>query len=116
VGLLLAGCLSTRQVLTTPQPQDLASYLASRRPEDILVRDSKGGDHWIHHPLVDGDTVRGVRGRDLPQPRIAIAVGDVSQVEEPHFSAGRTLGLVGVMLGTAAVVLAILASRIGLNY
>src|SRR5215472_450828 len=114
--LLLAACSTNREVLSTPQPQDFAAYVASHHPEDILVRDTRGGDHWVHHPVVDGDTLRGVRSRDLPQPQIAIAISDVSRVQEPHFSGGKTLGAVRILVATVGVALVILASSVGTSY
>lgn len=89
------ACASNREALSAPQPQTLGSYLTSKHPADILVTDRRGGSHWLHNPVVDGDTLRGVRNNELPQPRLAIAIEDVARVEEPHFSAGKTLLLVG---------------------
>ena len=89
------ACASNREALSAPQPETLASYLTSKHPADILVTDRRGGSHWFHHPVVDGDTLRGVRNNELPQPRLAMAIEDVARVEEPHFSAGKTLLLIG---------------------
>lgn len=107
------GCSTNRAVLSGPEPQTLSQYLATSHPQDILVTDKHGGSHWMHNPVVDGDTLRGVRSRDLPQPKLAIAIADVSEVEEPHFSGGKTLGLVGAIVGVTGVLLLILASTIG---
>jgi hypothetical protein len=103
-------------VVSGPQPQSLGAYLASKHPADILVTDRRGGTHWYHNPAVDGDTLRGVRSRELPQPRLAMAISDIDRVEEPHFSTGKTLGLIGAVLGAAAVGILILASNVSVSY
>jgi hypothetical protein len=105
--LVLGGCSANRQVLTRPEPQGLSAYLASHHPSDILVHDAQGGSQWFHSPSVDGDTLRGVRGRELPQTRLALAVGDVAGIEEPHFSGGKTLGLIGAVLVVSGAALVI---------
>ena len=110
--LVLSGCSANREVLTRPEPQSLSAYLSSHHPSDILVTDSHGGSQWFHNPSVDGDTLRGLRGRELPQSRLALAVGDVAGVEEPQFSGGKTLGLVGAVLVVTGAALAIALSGV----
>lgn len=107
LGLALAACSANREVATHPEPAGLSAYLATRHPSDILVTDARGDSHWVHNPTVVGDTLRGVRGRDLPQLPIALPIGDVTDVEEPHFSTGKTLGLVGAVLVVTAAALVI---------
>jgi len=111
--LVLGGCSANRQVLTKPEPQGLSDYLATHRPSDILVTDSRGGTHWFHDPVVDGDTLRGVRNRELPQPRLALPISDVAGVEEPHVSTGKTLGFLGAMLVVSVTALVIALHGVG---
>jgi hypothetical protein len=111
-----AACNSNREVLTTPEPQTLGTYLASRHPADILVTEKSGGTRWIHNPVVEGDSLRGVRGHDLPRLPVSIAVADVARVEEPHFSTGKTLGLIGALLAVTAAALLALSSTVSYSY
>ncbi|HKV70206.1 MAG TPA: hypothetical protein VJN62_03120, partial [Gemmatimonadales bacterium] len=114
--VLSAACTANQDVLTAPEPQTLGAYLASRHPADILVTDKSGGTRWIHNPAVQGDSLRGVRGHDLPRLPVSIAVAEVAGVQEAHFSTGRTLGLVGAILGVLAVAALVLGSSGGYSY
>ena len=102
-----AACGTNREVLAGPAPTTFSDYLASHHPSDIQVTDKRGGVHWFHHPVVDGDTLRGVRNNALPQPRLAIAIADIDRVDEPHFSALKTIGYFGAFFAAVGLVLVI---------
>lgn len=107
--LLLGGaaCSTNHEVLAGPEPATFSDYLTSHHPSDIQVTDKRGGTHWFHHPVVDGDTLRGVRNNTLPQPRLAIAIADIDRVDEPHFSALKTVGYYGAFFAVVGLVLVI---------
>jgi len=111
--LLLGGaaCSSNRQVLAGPEPKVFSDYLQSAHPSDIQVTDRRGGTHWFHHPVVDGDTLRGVRNNELPQPRLAIAIAEIDHVDEPHFSVIKTVGYYGGFLAAVGLVIVVVAGQ-----
>lgn len=111
--LWTVACTANRAVVTAPEPQSVGAYLTTNHPADILVTDNRGASQWYHNPRLDGDSLRGVRGHDLPQLPVSIAVSQIAGIQEPHFSTGKTLGLLGGVVATAAVALLILGSMIG---
>lgn len=107
----LAACTVNRTVSVRPDPDSLAEYLQARHPADLLVTDSLGGAQWVHRARVDGDTLRGLRNRELPSQNLAIPVTRISAIAIPRLSAARTIGLVGAVLAAATVAIAMLAGR-----
>ncbi len=112
----VTACSINRPVALTPAPNALAAYVDSQRPSDLLITDTAGHSLWVHAPRVDGDTLRGVPGTDLPPLHLAIPVGAVRSVAAPHFSAGRSLGLVGGIVAAAGLALVIITSGTGPVY
>ena len=108
---LLCACAVNRPVALTPDASGLAAFLDARHPADILVTDATGHSQMVHNPQLDGDTLRGLRNRDLPRERVSIPLGSVQGVAVPEFSAGRTLGLTGGILAVAAVGLLIVVGN-----
>lgn len=111
-----AACSTNREVLAGPEPRTFSEYLAAQHPSDIKVTDKSGGTHWFHNPVVDGDTLRGVRNHELPEPRLAIAIADVDRVEEPHFSPMKTVGYFGAFTAALALVIVIIFSGAHASY
>jgi hypothetical protein len=109
--LVLAACSVNRPVALAPGPAGVTEYLAAHRPSDLLVTDSAGRSRWVHNPTLDGDTLRGLRNRELPRERLAIPVMQVRSLAAPQFSTGRTLGLVGGVLGTLVMAIVVLAGN-----
>lgn len=116
IALAGVGCSTNREVLAGPEPRTFSEYLAANRPSDIKVTEKSGRTHWVHHPVVDGDTLRGERNHELPQPRLAIAIADVDRVEEPHFSPMKTVGYFGAFTATIALVIVVIASGTHYSY
>ena len=110
------ACSTNREALAGPEPRTFSDYLAAKHPSDIKVTDKSGRTHWVHHPAVDGDTLRGERNHELPQPRLAIAIADVDRVEEPHFSPVKTVGYFGAFTAAVALVIVVIASGVHASY
>ena len=106
---VLVACSINRPIPAAPDPAALGDYLAAHRPPDLLVTDTAGRSRWIHKPRLDGDTLRGVRNRELPRWQVAIPLTTVRSVAAPHFSTGRTVGLVGAVLGALTVAVLIMS-------
>jgi hypothetical protein len=106
---VLAACSINRPIPAAPEPAALGDYLAAHRPPDLLITDSAGRARWIHNPRLDGDTLRGVRSRELPRWQVAIPLTTVRSVAAPQFSTGRTAVLVGSVLGAATIAILILS-------
>jgi len=113
---VIAACSVNRPVTLTPEPNALAGYLTAHHPADIRITDSAGRARWLHAPRLDGDTLRGVPGTDLPPQRLAIPMTAVRSVEVPQLCTGRTLGLFGAVVATAGLALLIIASGTGPSY
>jgi hypothetical protein len=94
----------------TPGPAGVAQYLASQHPLDLFVTDAAGHTQWLHEPYLDGDTLRGLRNRELPPERVAVPVTRIQSLAVPEISSGRTLGLVGGLFGAAILTILIIGS------
>jgi hypothetical protein len=110
VVLTLSACAVNRPVALSPGPAAISDFFAAHRPTDVLVTDSSGHSQMVHDPQIDGDSLRGLRNRELPRLRLSIAVNKISGMAVPEFSAGRTVGLVGAIVAVAAVGVVILAN------
>jgi len=107
-GVILSACAVNRPVALSPDSGALAGFLAAHHPTDVLVTDSSGHSQMVHDPRIDGDSLRGLRNRELPRLRLAIPVNTISAIAVPEFSAGRTVGLAGAIVAAAGVGLVIL--------
>ncbi len=108
---LLSGlaCTTNRAVDLSAGPQSILHYLESHHAADVQVTDSAGERIWLHGPRVSGDSLFGTLSRDEPRARRAIALTSIRSLAVPHFSAGKTFGLIGGVVGTAGLVVIILA-------
>jgi hypothetical protein len=106
---VLVACSINRPIAAAPEPAALGDYLAAHRPPDLLITDSAGHSRWIHNPRLDGDTLRGVRSRELPRWQVAIPLTTVRSVAAPQFSTGRTAVLVASVLGALTFAVLILS-------
>jgi hypothetical protein len=103
------GCTVNRALAVSPEPQALARYLSERQPPNLQVTDSLGRRTWVHRPRVVGDSLTGVLGIEPPAPRYSIPLAAIHRLDQPHFSPGRTAGLIGGIIGTAGVALLLVA-------
>jgi len=110
VVLTVSACAANKPVALSPGPAAVSNFFATHHPTDVLVTDSTGHSQMVHDPQIDGDSLRGLRNRELPRLRLAIPVNNINGIAVPQLSAGRTLGLVGAIVGAAAVGVVILAS------
>jgi hypothetical protein len=74
----------------------------------LLVTDATGRARWVYDAWVERDTLRGLRAPAASRDRIAVPMSQVRAVAAPRFSPGRTVGLIGGLVGVvvAAVLLA----------
>jgi hypothetical protein len=107
----LPGCTVNRPIELSPGPTGVAEYLATHQPSDLLVTDRGGHSKWFHNPRLDGDTLRGLRSRDLPRQVLAIPIGEINGLATAQFSTGRTVGLVAALVGVLTVTVLIAASH-----
>jgi hypothetical protein len=107
--VLTPACTANRTVAVTPEPDPLAVYFHAHDPDDLQVTDLQGRKVWISNPELVGDSIVGLASRELPHQRRAIPLAEVRGLAEPHFSTGRTLGLVAGVLGAAGTALLIVS-------
>jgi len=74
----------------------------------LWVTDATGRARWVYDAWVERDTLRGLRGPAPSRERIALPISQVRAVAAPRFSPGRTVGLIGGLVGLvlASVLLA----------
>src|SRR3989449_402698 len=100
---VVVACSVNRPISPTPETAAVANYLAAHHHPDLLVTDSVGHSRWLHNARLDGDTLRGLRSRELPREQVAIPLTQVRSVAAPQLSTGRTAGLVGGVLGALLI-------------
>ena len=104
VSALSAACYINRPLSVAPQRGPVAEYLASHPHAVLYVIDSAGNGRWLHHPSLDGDTLRGRPTQDFTERRLlAIPLSQVASLAVPQFSAGRTAGLMGGLVAATGV-------------
>jgi hypothetical protein len=107
--LLGTSCTTNRPVQLSPDPEGVASYLQTARPSALQVTDTAGKVVWLHAPALAGDSLAGMLNRGDSRTRQVFPPAEIRTIAEPHFSAGRTLGLVGGVLGSMGIALLIVA-------
>lgn len=102
VTLLLAAYVSAcTSFHATTQP--LAELTAPPKPAQHLRVTREGGERvYLDAPQVINDSLRGFDARSLGE-ELAIPVADVRLVEVQEPSAGKTLGMFGIILGALAL-------------
>lgn len=83
--------------------------MESHHPANVQLTKVAGERFWLHGPRVSGDSLLGTLNRDEPRARRVIAPTLIRSLAIPHFSAGKTFGLTGGVIGTAGLMVIILA-------
>ena len=108
---LLCGCSVTRPVPVATDAPSLAGYLAEHPAANLRVTENSGKRYWVHAPKVQGDSLIGLRGYDVPARSVGVHLRDVVELSTGHFSPGRTAAAIGGALAAAGVTLAILVEN-----
>lgn len=97
---------TSRQVVQ-PSP---AEYVQDRKPRELRIHRSDGSKVELYNPKVEGDSLVGTgmsSSGTRTDERKAYAVADIARADVSRFSAAKTLGLFGVLLGGLLVAAAI---------
>ena len=105
---VVSGCSVTRPVPVAVDAPSLSSYLAEHPAADLRVTEQSGKRYWVHAPKVQGDSLLGRRGYDVPARQVGVHLQDVAELGTGHFSLRRTGAVIGGSLLAAAAALAIL--------
>ena len=108
---LVCGCSVTRPVPVAIDAPSLSSYLAEHPAADLRVTEHSGKRYWVHAPRIQGDSLVGRRGYDIPARPAGVHLQDVVELRTGHFSLGRTGVALGGALLAAGVALAILVEN-----
>jgi len=74
------------------------------------MTDTAGRIVWLHDPRLVNDSLVALLKWGDPRSRRSIPLPAIRTVAEPYFSAGRTLGLVGGVLGSMGIALLVVAT------
>ena len=99
--VLLQGCTSWR---TVPSSTGVAPVLSTERPVRVSLSD--GTVIVLESPRIAGDSLIGNLGN--PPERLAVAMADVTALDERKVSVGRSAAAVGVGVGALTVLFGIL--------
>jgi hypothetical protein len=108
---LVCGCSVTRPVPVAIDAPLLSSYLAEHPTANLRVTDQSGRRYWVHSPKIEGDSLTGRRGYDVPARAAGVHLQDIVDLRTGHFSVGRTGAVIGGALVAAGVTLAILVEE-----
>lgn len=105
---LVCACSVTRPVPVAIDAPSLSTYLAEHPAANLRVTEQSGRRYWVHAPAIQGDSLVGRRGYDVPARPVGIRLRQVTELRTGHFSLGRTGAAIGGALIVAGVALAIL--------
>jgi hypothetical protein len=108
---LVCGCSVTRPVPVAIDAPSLSSYLAEHPTANLRVTEHSGKRYWVHAPKIQGDSLTGRRGYDVPARPAGVHLQDIVDLRTGHFSVGRTGAVIGGALVAAGVTLAILVEE-----
>jgi hypothetical protein len=89
----------------------LSTYLAEHPAANLRVTENSGKRYWVHAPRIQGDSLIGRRGYDVPARPASVHLRDVVELRTGHFSLGRTGAAIGGAVVAAGVALAILVEN-----
>lgn len=108
---LVCGCSVTRPVPVAIDAPALSTYLAEHPAANLRVTEHSGKRYWVHAPRIQGDSLVGRQGYDVPARRAGVHLHDVVELRTGHFSLGRTGAAIGGALLVAGAALAILVEN-----
>jgi hypothetical protein len=108
---LLCGCSVTKEVPVVIDAPSLSSYLAQHPASNLRVTEHSGKRYWVHAPQIQGDSLVGRRGYDIPGRPASVPLEDVVELRTGHFSLGRTGAAIGGVLLAAGAAVAILVEN-----
>ena len=111
LALLIAACSVTRPVSVALDAAAIRSYLSEQPQANLRITEHSGRRYWLHAPAVLGDSLVGQLGFDVPVQRVAVRVGQITELGTTHFSWGRTGALAGGFLAAAFTTLALLVKE-----
>ena len=108
---LVCGCSVTRPVPVAFDAPSLSTYLAEHPAANLRVTEHSGKRYWVHAPRIQGDSLIGRHGYDVPARPAGVHLQDVIELGTGHFSWGRTGAAIGGALVATGVTLAILVEN-----
>jgi hypothetical protein len=108
---LVCGCSVTRPVPVAIDAPSLSSHLAEHPTANLRVTEHSGKRYWVHAPKIQGDSLTGRRGYDVPARPAGVHLQNIVDLRTGHFSVGRTGAVIGGALVAAGVTLAILVEE-----
>ena len=97
----LPSCYNWQEHGPTPQ-----AGLENAPPSALFISRTGGSTTELRHVEVIGDSVfgEGVAGRRGARPRITIPLSEIERVRTRKLNAGKTAGLMGVLVGAVLLV------------
>ncbi len=94
LGLALA-CTTNHPVTVAPDAVQLSQYLEAHPTADLQVTDTAGHRYWLHDPVVQNDSLIGVKSRAEPEVRRGLPLAEIRSLARPEFNTARTIGFAG---------------------
>ncbi len=104
LGLVLA-CTTNHPVTVTPDAVQLAQYLEAHPTSALQVTDTTGHRYWLHDPVVQNDSLIGVKSRAEPEVRRGLPLAEIRSLARSEFDTPKTIGLAsGILIGMVTIV------------
>jgi len=100
---LALACTTNHPVSVTPDAVQLSQYLEAHPSPDLQVTDTAGQSYWLHDPVVQNDSLIGVRNRNQPDTRVGLGLGEVRSLARPEFDTESALLMTGFVAGMAVM-------------
>ena len=92
---LMCGCSVTRPVPVAIDAPALSAYLAEHPAANLRVTEHSGKRYWVHAPKIQGDSLIGRHGYDVPVRPAGVHLHAAVELRAGHFSLGRTGAAIG---------------------
>jgi hypothetical protein len=102
---LALACTTNHPLTVTPDAVQLSQYLEAHPTEDLEVTDTAGHRYWLHDPVVQNDSLIGVKSRAEPKLRRGMPLTEIRGLARSEFDTPKTIGLAsGILIGMVTFV------------
>ena len=113
----LVACSTNHPVTVTPDAVQLAQYLEAHPTSALQVTNTTGHRYWLYDPVVQNDSLIGVKSRAEPDVRLGLPLTEIRDLARPEFDTPKTIGLAsGILIGMVTIVAIMEGEQGSLSY
>ncbi len=109
----VVACSTNHPVTVTPDAVQLAQYLEAHPASALQVTDTTGHRYWLYDPVVQNDSLIGVKSRAEPEVRWGLPLAEIRGLARSEFDTPKTIGLASGILISMVTIVTIMESEQG---